>query len=59
VRQKKEYKRPDGTRISFESNAAILVTDKFEPRGSIIKGPIAREVVERFQVIGKVAGLIV
>ena len=59
IRQKKEYRRADGTRLGFESNAAILVNEKMEPKGSIIKGPVAREVIERFQPIGKLASLIV
>jgi len=59
VRQTKEYKRPGGMSISFEDNAAVLVDDDSNPRGSLIKGPIAREVVERFQTIGKIAGQVV
>jgi large subunit ribosomal protein L14 len=59
IRQKKEYRRPDGIRISFEDNAAILVDDKFEPKGSIIKGPVAKEAVERFPTIGKIANMVV
>lgn len=58
IRQKKEYRRPDGTRIAFEDNAAVLVDEKGEPRGTLIKGPIAREVVERFKSIGKLASAI-
>ena len=59
VRQKKEFRRPDGMRIEFEDNAAVLVNDKFDPTGSIIKGPIAKEVVQRFKTIGKIASTIV
>ena len=59
VRQKKEFKRPDGMSVSFEDNAAVLVTDKFEPRGTLIKGPVAREVSERFPTVGKIAGMVV
>ncbi len=59
IRQRKEYRRPNGVRISFEDNAAILVNDKFEPRGSLIKGPVAREAVERFPVIGKISRMVV
>ncbi len=46
-------------RIKFEDNAAVLVDDKNDPKGSIIKGPIAKEVVERFPTIGKVASVVV
>jgi large subunit ribosomal protein L14 len=59
IRQKKEYRRPDGMRISFEDNAAVLVSDKGETRGSIVKGPVAKEAVERFPLIGKIAGMVV
>ena len=59
VRQRKEYRRPNGLRIKFEDNAAVLINEKGEPRGTRIKGPIAREVVERFSVIGKIASMVV
>jgi large subunit ribosomal protein L14 len=59
IRQRKEYRRPDGMRIKFEDNAAVLINDKLEPRGSEIKGPVAREVVERFPAIGKIATIVV
>lgn len=59
VRQKKEYRRPNGMRVEFEGNAAVLVNDKFDPMGSMIKGPVAKEVVERFKTIGKVSSVIV
>jgi len=59
IRQKKEIRRPNGTRIKFEDNAAILVNEKNEPRGSEIKGPVAKEVVKRFPSIGKIASIVV
>ncbi len=55
VRQKKEYRRKNGMRVKFEDNAAVLINEKGEPRGTKIKGPIAKEVVERFSMIGKIA----
>lgn len=55
VRQKKEYRRKSGMRIKFDSNAAVLTNEKGEPRGTKIKGPIAKEVVERFSLVGKIA----
>lgn len=54
VRVKKEYRRPDGTRIKFEDNAAILVDDKGVPKASEIKGVVAKESAERWP---KIAGL--
>jgi len=59
VRQKKEYRRADGMRVSFEDNAAVLVNEKGEARGSQIKGPVAKEAVERFISIGKIASVVV
>ncbi len=59
VRQKKEYRRANGMRVKFEDNAAVLINEKREPRGSEIKGPIAKEVVERFPSIGKIATIVV
>ena len=59
IRQKAEYRRLGGLRISFEDNAAVLVDDKFEPRGTEIKGPVAKEAIERFSSIGKIASTVV
>ncbi|MGC9310579.1 MAG: uL14 family ribosomal protein [Candidatus Aenigmatarchaeota archaeon] len=59
VRQKKEFKRSNGTRLCFEDNAIILVDKKLNALGSEIKGPIAREVVERYLPIGKLASIVV
>ena len=47
VRQKKEYRRKDGSYIRFDENAAVLIDDKKEPRGGRIFGPIPREVREK------------
>jgi len=54
VRIRKEYKRPDGTRIRFEDNAVVLVDEKGLPKASEVKGVVAKEVGERWP---KVAGL--
>lgn len=60
VRQKKEYRRPDGMRIKFEDNAAIVLKDdKGNPKGTIFKGPIAKEVAERWPAVAKIASIIV
>ncbi|MBI2662513.1 50S ribosomal protein L14 [Candidatus Woesearchaeota archaeon] len=60
VRQRKEYRRPDGTRIKFEDNAAVVLKDeKGNPKGTIFKGPIAKEVAERWPAVAKVASIIV
>ena len=54
VRQRKEIRRPNGIRVFFEDNAAVLVDEEGLPKGTEIKGAIAREVAERFP---KVAGI--
>ncbi len=59
VRQKKEYRRPNGMRIKFEDNAAVVLKDdKGNPKGTIFKGPIAKEATERWPAIAKVASII-
>ncbi|MFH0928768.1 MAG: 50S ribosomal protein L14 [Candidatus Aenigmatarchaeota archaeon] len=58
VRQRKEYRRKNGMRVKFEDNAAVLINEKGEPRGTKIKGPIAKEVVERFSLVGKIASMV-
>ena len=59
VRVKKEYKRPDGTRIKFEDNAVVLVDEKGLPKASEVKGIIAKEVAERFPKIAGIAAGVV
>jgi large subunit ribosomal protein L14 len=60
VRQKREFRRPDGTRVKFEDNAAVVLKDdKGNPKGTLIKGPIAKEVTERWPGIAKIASIIV
>ena len=59
VRQRKPIRRPSGTRVKFEDNAAVLIDDLEEPRGTEIKGPVAREVAERFGSIASTATMIV
>ena len=60
VRQKKEFRRADGTRVKFEDNAAVVLKDnKGNPKGTIFKGPIAKEAAERWPAVAKVANLIV
>jgi large subunit ribosomal protein L14 len=59
IRQRKEYKRPDGTSISFEDNAGVLIDDKGDPRGTFIKGPVAKEAIERFGTVGKISRMVV
>ena len=60
IRQKKEYLRKDGTRISFEDNVAVVFKDKSGlPKGTLIKGPVAKEACERWPDVAKLAKIIV
>ena len=48
VRTRKSYRRPDGTYIRFDDNAAvIIINDAKQPRGTRIFGPVARELREK------------
>jgi large subunit ribosomal protein L14 len=47
IRQAKTYRRPDGSSIRFDENAAVILTDKNNPRGTRIFGPVAREMREK------------
>jgi len=56
IRQKKPYRRLTGERVCFEDNAvALLKDDKGNPKGTQIKGPVAREVHERWPSVSKIA----
>ena len=59
IRQRKPIRRPDGTRVKFEDNAAVIIDENEDPRGTELKGPIAREVAERFGSIASTATMIV
>ena len=47
VRTKKQYRRPDGTYIRFDDNAAVIINDQKQPKGTRIFGPVARELREK------------
>ncbi len=56
IRQKKPYRRKTGERVSFTDNAVVILKDeKGNPRGTQIRGPIARESAERWPFITKIA----
>lgn len=59
IRQKKPYRRSDGTWISFEETAAVLVTPEGDLKGTEIKGPVAKEAAERWPRIANAASIIV
>lgn len=59
VRQRKPWKRNTGERICFSDNAVALLKDeKGGPKGTQIRGPIAREVQERWKEVAKIASTI-
>jgi len=47
VRTKKEVRRPDGSYIKFDENAAVIIDNQGNPRGTRIFGPVARELRDR------------
>ncbi|NLV21570.1 MAG: 50S ribosomal protein L14 [Syntrophomonadaceae bacterium] len=47
VRTKKEIRRPDGSYIAFSENAAVIIDDNGNPRGTRIFGPVARELRDK------------
>jgi large subunit ribosomal protein L14 len=47
VRTAKSYRRSDGSYIRFDENAAVILTDKNDPKGTRIFGPVARELREK------------
>jgi large subunit ribosomal protein L14 len=59
IRQKKPFRRLTGERIAFEDNAvALLKDDKGNPKGTQIKGPIAKEIMERWAQVAKIASIV-
>ncbi len=60
IRQRRPYKRKTGEIIAFEDNAvALLKDDKGNPKGTQIKGPVAREILERWPQVAKIANVVV
>ena len=59
IRQRKIYPRRDGTWVQFDDNAAVILTPDGEIRGSDIKGPVAKEAVERWPRLNQVARMVV
>ncbi len=47
VRTAKEYRRSDGSYIKFDDNAAVIINDDKNPKGTRVFGPVARELRER------------
>jgi len=47
VRTKKEMRRPDGTYVKFDDNAAVIIQENGDPKGTRVFGPVARELREK------------
>jgi large subunit ribosomal protein L14 len=59
IRQRQPFRRLSGARVCFEDNAAIIVTEEGMPKGTEIKGPVAREAAERWSKIGTLASIVI
>ncbi|MFN3910193.1 MAG: uL14 family ribosomal protein [Candidatus Anstonellaceae archaeon] len=59
IRQKKMFRRPNGMRICFEDNAAVIIDENGLPVGTEVKGVIAREVAERFPKVAAISPAVV
>jgi len=59
VRQKYPIRRLNGVRVSFEDNAAALVTTEGEIKGTDLKGPVAAEAAEKWPRIANLASMII
>ena len=59
VRQKRPFRRVDGTWVQFEDNASVITNERGDVKGSDIKGPVSREAAERWPRIAATAKQIV
>ena len=59
IRQRRPYRRPDGTWIAFEDNAVVIVSPDGAPKSSEIRGPVAREAAERWPKVANIASIII
>lgn len=60
IRQRLPWRRNTGERIAFSDNAVALLKDeKGNPKGTQIKGPVAREIMERWPSVAKIAKVVV
>lgn len=59
VRQKRTWRRKTGERVGFSDNAVVLLKDeKGNPKGTQVKGAVAREVQERWKEVAKLAAVV-
>jgi large subunit ribosomal protein L14 len=55
---KPELRRPDGVRVQFEDNAAVIMTPEGELKGTEIRGPVAKEAAERWPRVANLASMV-
>ena len=59
IRQRRIFRRVDGTRLCFEDNAGVIVSPEGEPKGTEVRGPVAREAAEVFPRLASISSLII
>ena len=59
IRQKYAIRRLNGTRVSFEDNAVVLITPEGEVKGTDIKGPVSIEASEKWPRIANIASMVI
>jgi large subunit ribosomal protein L14 len=59
IRQRRIVRRVDGTRLCFEDNAGVIVSPEGEPKGTEVRGPVAREAAEVFPRLASISSLII
>lgn len=59
IRQRKPFRRIDGTWVQFEDNAAVIVTEDGECKGTEIRGPVAKEAAERWPKVAGLASMVI
>ena len=59
IRQARALRRPDGMRLTFEDNAAVIMTPEGEMKGTEIRGPVAREAAERWPRVANLASTVI
>jgi len=59
IRQRKEFKRANGDHIKFHDNAAVIVTPEGEMKGTEIRGPVAREAIQKWSALASAAKVVI
>ncbi|HHQ44809.1 MAG TPA: 50S ribosomal protein L14 [Candidatus Altiarchaeales archaeon] len=59
IRQKQAYTRYNGAKVRFHDNAAVVVGEEGMPKGTEVKGAVAREAAERWIKIGGLASIVI